>query len=331
MARCGRAAIGTHHLLHINRQARRSGNVRRHHIGLHHRRPLVTRSSHRPVQVIVTADDFGLSPSVDRGIIEAFEQGVVRNTSLLVNFPDVADSVSRLVRVDGLDVGAHLNLTAGRPVLPADMVPTLVDRTGAFPGLSRLLARAVAGRIAWREAIMEWEAQIELGRALGCRFTSIAGHQHVHMVPELARIAAMLARKFAIPAVRLSSFHPVSMVRPLRPKAFALATCARIAGRAMKRQGVFHNDYIIDVPALNASAAAHALKRAIQSLPPGVFELVCHPGHVDETLRRRDGLTNERLIELDVLTAPDIRSLFSRPDIEMTTFGAVSIEAAAMA
>jgi len=271
-------------------------------------------------RVVVTADDFGLSSGVNEGIVVASRRGIVRNAALLVNFPDVAASVACLRDAGDLDVGIHLNLTGGPPVSRRDQVPSLLGKDGGFPGLRGFLARAALGRIRWGEVRRECEAQIELGNRLGCHFSSISSHQHVHMLPPLAGLTAMLARSYGIPVVRLSRYHAAGGVGPRRFKRWALFPCALAARGILRRQGVLHNDYLLGLLPASADRALAGLCAAIQGLPGGLCELVCHPGYVDSTLRQRDGYTAGRIVELDVLTAPQLCAALRTTGVELTTY-----------
>ena len=44
--------------------------------------------------LIVNADDFGQSPGVNRGIIEAHEHGIVTSASLMVRWPAAASAAA---------------------------------------------------------------------------------------------------------------------------------------------------------------------------------------------------------------------------------------------
>lgn len=270
--------------------------------------------------LIVTADDFGLSEKVNEGILEAFHRGVVRNTTLMVNFPDLDGSVACLKQAKGLDVGVHLNLTSGSPVIGSDRARSLVDRQGRFLGLVPFFKRVAVGRIRWAEVEQEWSAQIELGNKMGFRFSSITSHQHVHMLPRLARIAAELAQQYDIPVVRLSRYHWASRVRPLRPKSWILAAFAGAVRGIIDQHRKLCNDFALDIPPLAAGPSLARLSNTLRRLPDGLYELVCHPGYVDRTLESRDHYTIERLIELDVLTAAPLRDLLADNGIELTTF-----------
>jgi predicted glycoside hydrolase/deacetylase ChbG (UPF0249 family) len=257
---------------------------------------------------------------VNEGIVVASRRGIVRNTALLVNLPDVAASVACLRDAGDLDLGIHLNLTSGPPVSKADQVPSLLGKGGTFPGLSGFLARAALGRIRWGEVRRECEAQIELGFRLGCRFTSVSSHQHVHMLSRFVGLAGMLARSYGIPVVRLSRYHTAGGVGPRRLKAWALFPCALGARGILRRQGVLHNDYLLGILPVRTERALAGLCAAVQRLPGGLCELVCHPGYVDSTLEQRDGYAAGRVAELEILTAPPLRSALRTNGIELTTY-----------
>lgn len=274
-------------------------------------------------RVIVTADDFGLSPRVDAGILEAFQRGVVRSTALLVNFPDVKDSIARLRQAPELEVGIHLNLTAGPPVLPSERVPSLIKADGNFHDFSTFFALVVLRRISWDEVCREWEAQLERGAELGCKFSFLTSHQHVHMLPEAARIFVKLARKYRVGAARLSRFRLGDMLRPLRLKGLALDLFVPSVRKTFQEQTLFCNDSIFEIPPGKPDAALVRLCGIVKGLGEGVHELVCHPGYVDSMLRDRDSYVAERTMELAVLTDAKLSACLQSFGVELTTFRAL--------
>jgi len=82
--------------------------------------------------LIVTADDFGLSLRVNDAVERANRQGILSAASLMMGAPAVEDAVERARRLTSLGVGLHLTLLDGRPVLPPDEVPGLVESDGRF-------------------------------------------------------------------------------------------------------------------------------------------------------------------------------------------------------
>src|SRR4051812_49373674 len=61
-------------------------------------------------RLIVNADDFGLSPGINRGVAEAHEQGVVTSASLLVCWPDAPPAAACAKRWKGFSIGLHVDL-----------------------------------------------------------------------------------------------------------------------------------------------------------------------------------------------------------------------------
>src|ERR1700761_934007 len=89
-------------------------------------------SAAAPRRLIVTADDFGAAPAVNEAVERAQLAGVLTAASLMVGAPGAADAVRRARATPSLRVGLHLVLVEGRPVLPPERVPLLVDSEGRF-------------------------------------------------------------------------------------------------------------------------------------------------------------------------------------------------------
>src|SRR2546427_11765992 len=99
-------------------------------------------------RLIVNADDFGWSEGVNRGIVEAYRNGIVTSTTVLAN-GEAFDGAAQLARQERrLGVGGHLNLSDGAPLLPRWEVPSLVNEQGQFSGgPMKLVARMLAGGV----------------------------------------------------------------------------------------------------------------------------------------------------------------------------------------
>src|SRR5207249_2607907 len=146
--------------------------------------------------LIVHADDFGISPGVDRVIEENLETGTVTSTSLLLGTPHSAAALAWAAEHPQYDYGVHLNLTHGRPVLPPSQVRSLVTETGEFRPLGRFLRRHLFHRMRLTELRAELAAQIAAARAAGVPLSHLNSHQHVHLLPRLfSKVIAPLARE----------------------------------------------------------------------------------------------------------------------------------------
>lgn len=133
--------------------------------------------------LIVNADDFGQSPGINRGVVEAFERGVVTSASLMVRWPASREAAAYARRQPRLSVGLHLDL--GEAVWragawrPRYAVVPLAD--------ARAVAREVRDQVAAFRDIM------------GRDPTHVDSHQHVHLRPEVAPVAAGVAAGLGVP------------------------------------------------------------------------------------------------------------------------------------
>jgi len=66
-------------------------------------------------RLIVTADDFGMSPGINRGIVQAHRGGIVTSASLLVNRPASKQAAVLGRDCPALSVGLHLEMDSGQP------------------------------------------------------------------------------------------------------------------------------------------------------------------------------------------------------------------------
>src|SRR2546425_2916173 len=83
-------------------------------------------------RLIVNADDFGRSRSINQAVIRAHREGVLTTASLMVNEPDCAEAVALAKENPKLGVGLHLALLCGRSALPPEKIPGLVNARGEF-------------------------------------------------------------------------------------------------------------------------------------------------------------------------------------------------------
>src|ERR1700704_1679042 len=83
-------------------------------------------------RLIVNADDFGRSRSINEAVIRAHREGILTTASLMVNEPDCAQAVALAKENPKLGVGLHLTLLMGRSALPPQKIPGLVNARGEF-------------------------------------------------------------------------------------------------------------------------------------------------------------------------------------------------------
>src|SRR6266852_2036974 len=84
-----------------------------------------------PKVLVVTADDFGIRPEINAGIIEGHKNGIITSAALLVNGIATNDAVQLIEENPNLDVGLHLSMVEGYSLSGGK---SLLDREEYFPG-----------------------------------------------------------------------------------------------------------------------------------------------------------------------------------------------------
>jgi len=141
--------------------------------------------------LIITADDFGFSPSVNEAVLRAAEFGTLHAASLMVNMPFAEEAVVAMKqRVPTLSLGLHVTLTSGKACTPKEGIPLLVDTAGyfkkGFGGLFMLLRgknRADVTRQIQRELSSQLSEADRLAKEYSIEFDRLDSHQHVHVLP----------------------------------------------------------------------------------------------------------------------------------------------------
>jgi len=156
-------------------------------------------------KLIVTGDDFGLSPAVNEAIVLAHARGLLTSASLMVNAPATEEALALARAHPTLAVGLHLVLCQGRSTLSPDRLPGLVDRRGNFPQ-SALLAgiRYFFARRLRPQLRLEIEAQLQAFAATGLPLAHLDGHLNLHLHPVVLSILLELAPRYRIRAMRLT-------------------------------------------------------------------------------------------------------------------------------
>jgi chitin disaccharide deacetylase len=285
-------------------------------------------------QLIVNADDFGLTEQVSRGILDAHWEGIVTSTTLMANGGAFNAAVSMSHRAPRLGIGVHLNLSEGEPVSPALRIPTLVDRTGRLhlsPG--RLLQALVRRQVNLTHVETELRRQITKIFSAGIMPTHLDGHKHVHILPGVSEIVIRLAQEFSIPRVRCPQEKApafASLLRTGRDSGIAVAK-QYIVGRAVSGFARRFKEKVAEAGLLSPAhfygltqtgfLDAQNLQDILDSLPEGISELMCHPGYADPRLvETGTRLLGQREIEVQALRAFQVRKLLAERGIRLASY-----------
>ena len=275
-------------------------------------------------KLIVNADDLGLTPGVNRGVVRAFQDGIVTSASLLVTGSAFDDAVALARQNPELDVGLHLTLVEEQSILGREVLPTLVDESGRFPRTSgELLRRALLARISWDEVEREIAAQIARFQNTGLRLSHLDSHQHLHMFPPVFQIVRRLTRGMdnvwiRNPAGPWRKSPDVRMGRWVQRLGLNLTSVSTQALLGLRVPQMPDGMYGFEV---GGCLTRSALEQILRKIPDGLYELICHPGEDDTETRRRYSHWGYRWVEeLEALTAPETRVVLKEQGIALTSF-----------
>ncbi len=158
-----------------------------------------------PLYLVINADDFGKSPSVNDAIESAHRLGLLNSASIMAGGKAFDEAAQLAGELPGLSVGLHVTLCDGRAVLPHSEVPGLADGGGSFEknpakaGFKYWTQRkALSGQI---EA--EIEAQFDRLQAAGITPAHVDSHHHLHAHPVIFNILRKAALKRGVEWMRM--------------------------------------------------------------------------------------------------------------------------------
>jgi hopanoid biosynthesis associated protein HpnK len=284
--------------------------------------------------LIVTADDFGLTARVNEAVACAYREGVVTTASLMVTGAAFDSAVGIARQTPGLDLGLHLNLTEGQAVGPVAKVASLANSDGfIYKHPLKLSAAVLFGKVRLADLELEIRSQIEKAISSGLQITHIDGHKHVHAMPAVLRLILSIAPEYGV--------HGIRCVKETVPNLRSVLARNRGSRGQIALQYGF-GKALAATWSLTPSAirAAHVVTpqrfygitqtgfldfesvgEVLDDLGDGMNELMCHPGYVDDDLKRtptRLHLQRER--ELELVTSSRLRDLIRRKGITLGSY-----------
>jgi len=251
------------------------------------------------IKLIFNADDFGLTKGVNLGIIETYQNGPVRSTTIMAGADEFEHGVRLAKENPGLGVGIHLTLTAIHSVGGA--YKTLTDEKGKLLPLVEFEQRQRAGMIDFEEVEAELEAQIQKALNAGIHPSHFDSHHHVHQLPGMLFIVHRLAKKYGVNKIRLSN------PRLLKGPFADLQTTARF------EDGFFEE-----------GVSMENLKRLIRNFKGNakgnVMEIMVHPAYGDSVLPEISSYVQRRRMEKDILTSKELRHFLEHGNVEVVSF-----------
>lgn len=248
------------------------------------------------LQLIINADDLGLTPGCNAGIIQAMTAGIVTDTTLMIN-TDYTQAAISLLKEQGISrVGLHLNLTYGLPLIPTAEIPSLVDDHGRF---KRGIAETAA-TMCPQEVERELSAQVEKFLATGLGLTHLDSHHHAHMYPGVTDVAIGLAQRLGVP----------------------LRQTNEDVRQRIKTAGVATTDHF-SLDFYGQGVSIENLQKILQNQCQGVLEIMSHPAVPEGLIYKVSSYNAWREKELAVLTSQTMREFLRENGIRLVSFDAL--------
>ncbi|MFO1520311.1 MAG: ChbG/HpnK family deacetylase [bacterium] len=265
-------------------------------------------------RLVINADDFGLSESVNRGIVNCLRNGVVSATTMLANFP-ASDPALSLVRRHSIDLGWHVNLTEGKPLSPPGKIPSLVNSQGFFHPLPQLLKKAFLRQLRRDEICLELSAQFDKVNG-EVPISHLDGHEHVHVFPVIRDAVRDLVEKHRIPFVRLPAERGGISIERFPARFFLRSLKGSKASFWGKGRGLAFYGLSLAPRAGELKAWSDLLDR----IEEDAAEVMVHPGEAAVPGEAYDRFPASRRKESERLQDPRLKALLQEKGFEVVSF-----------
>jgi len=282
-------------------------------------------------RLIINADDFGFTSGVNKGIVQAYKQGIVTSTTIMANGQAFDEAIELARENPGLGVGCHLSIIGGRPVSPTTQIKSLLEAEGTLPPtLTKLALKLTRRSVPLEQIVIEFRAQLERITRRGIKLTHVDTHKHSHTHPQVMKALAIAAAEFGIRYVRNpfeQVFANVSLTG-LASWSFMKqsALSAAIQPSAIQFKRVIRNAGFVTPSRffgvkLTGMLDSMAIRSMMEASWEGTAELMCHPGIYDDELERaRTRLKRERERELEALCDPSLRLIAHQHGVELIDY-----------
>lgn len=281
--------------------------------------------------LIVNADDFGFSASVNAAVLKAHKEGALTSASLMVGEQGFDEAVAIAKETPSLGVGLHLVLTLDSPVSPPEAIPHIITPQKKLePDPFRAGLRYTLSKAAQKEITAEMEAQFERFARTGLEWSHVDGHQHFHLPPVIWDEMLRLCVRYGVRRIRYPNepirAHLRSGGRPLN-----LDAAAALVFRSLRKRNIaalrrcehktgasfFLCDRVYGHLQTGDMNEAYTLK-LLERLEEGVSEIYYHPGANHARLLPVEQQTTEvKDVELHALLSPKTRMAIERSGIQL--------------
>ena len=240
------------------------------------------------MKIIINADDFGMSKTVNEAIVEGYQQGILSSTCIMANMPGFNDAIHKLKDIEGIGIGVHLNIIEHKTMLKTKEINSkLYDKNGFFNnGFIQMIIKSYDEDFMF-EVEHEFRTQIE-SVLKHTKVDHLDSHVHTHAIPQIFNLVCKLAQEYKIPCVRTQFEHIyiaknhnewlnikyyINLIKILILNFFTI-----INRETIKKYDLKTNDCVIGV-GYTSMMDKDTIKSGIEKIKntDKILEIICHP------------------------------------------------------
>lgn len=277
-------------------------------------------------QVLISADDFGLSVEVNEAIEQAHRQGVLSTANLMIAGDAAEDAIQRAKRLPSLKVGLHLVVIEGPSTLPHAEIPLLVNQNNIFPseqlrmGIDYFFKKPIQHQLR-----KEIRAQLQAFTNTGLPLDHVDVHKHMHLHPSVGKMLIKIAKEFHVRNIRVPH-EPVKTLMKVDQTTYKnniphllVQYWTNILKYQLRRANMRYLDWCFGL-----SWCGHMtfdkISKLLENLPKGRSEIFFHPSVNHSGLYQDLMPEYEPTKELETLCHPDFPRILKEHNITPITW-----------
>ncbi|NNE78320.1 MAG: ChbG/HpnK family deacetylase [Pricia sp.] len=270
--------------------------------------------------IMLHADDVGMCPEANIAARQQLEAGDIQSAAVMIPCPNAEEFITYAKNNPNMDVGLHLTLTSEwkthrwGPVTDNAEVPGLLDEDEKLWHT----VRQVVEHASAEEVEKEIRAQIEQSIAWGHRPDHIDTHMGTLFGdPSYVKVYMKVAEEYGIPANIIDISNP-TVLAEFRSKGYPMNDSVV---KMSENYSLPKLDYFSSAP--NADTYEEKIskfKELINSLEPGLTEIIFHPSVLTDNLKSITGSWQQRSWEAQMFSDPDLVQFFEDEGIIFTNW-----------
>jgi chitin disaccharide deacetylase len=252
--------------------------------------------------LVVVADDFGVSQGANKGCLEAYEQGMVTELSLMMRFPGTQEAAQLIENHKIANVGIHLTLNNFNE-------SNKYYRTNDYLRLLDSLPSDEVHRLITEEL----DAFENL---VGRPPTHITSHQHIHQHSKMVKVVGEYAGKHNL------------FVRRAKQQDYEKEPLGNIAdvNKQLQMLGARVTDHVFAQVFDDYTQAKSQFLEKLNMVRNGeITEIFFHPAYVDDFLKNYSSMKDERVRDLQLAKDANFIEQIKTMGFEITSFSQLAL------